>query len=60
MNVTEVLVNMALWVRQRSPNFARLRQSSHEGAHMLPVHPGTCLRKEQLSRLCHGLLSEGS
>ena len=27
-----------------SPNFARLRQSSHEGAPMLLVHPGTCLR----------------
>ena len=43
VNVTEVLVNMALWVRQNSPNFAGLRQSSHEGACMLPVHPGTCL-----------------
>ena len=43
VNVREVLVNMALWVRQSSPNFARLRQSSHEGARMLPVHPGICL-----------------
>ena len=28
-----------------SPNFARLRQSSHEGARMLLVHHGTCLIK---------------
>ena len=28
-----------------SPNFARLRQSSHEGARMLLVHHGTCLMK---------------
>ena len=26
-----------------SPKFARLRQSSHEGARMLPVRSGTCL-----------------
>ena len=39
----EVLVNMALWVRQSSLSFARVRRSSHEGAHMLLVHPGTCL-----------------
>ena len=26
-----------------SPKFAKLRQSSHEGAHMIPVQPGTCL-----------------
>ena len=26
-----------------SPKFARLRQSSHEGALMLPIHPGICL-----------------
>ena len=45
VNVREVLVNVALWVRQSSPNFARLRQSSHEGARMLPVHPGTCLNE---------------
>ena len=31
VNVGEVLVNMVLWVRQSSPNFARLRQNSHEG-----------------------------
>ena len=44
VNVREVLVNMALWVRQSSPNFAGLRKSSHEDACMLPVHPaGTCL-----------------
>ena len=40
-----VLVNMAIWVCQSSPEFAKLRQSSHEGAHMLLVHPGTCLTK---------------
>ena len=27
-----------------SPNFARLRQRSHEGARMLPVHLKTCLK----------------
>ena len=43
MNVREVLVNTAVWVRQSSPNFARLRQSSHEGARMLPVHLGKCI-----------------
>ena len=26
-----------------SPKFAKLRQSSHEGTCMLPIHPGTCL-----------------
>ena len=26
-----------------SPKFARVRQTSHEGAHMLLLHPGTCL-----------------
>ena len=36
-------MNMALWVHQSSPNFDGLRQSSHEGARMLPVHPETCL-----------------
>ena len=40
-----ILVNMVLRVRQTSPNFARLRQSSHEGARMLLVHHGTCLLK---------------
>ena len=34
---------MALWVRQSSPNSAGLRQSSHEGARILLVRPGTCL-----------------
>ena len=34
-----------------SPKFAKLRQSSHEGARMLPVHPGTCLT--------YALLNEG-
>ena len=29
-----------------SPNFARLRQSSHEGALMLPMHPGICLNED--------------
>ena len=43
MNVRKVRVNGALWVRQSSPNFARLRQSSHEGARMLQVRPGTYL-----------------
>ena len=38
-------MNMVLWVRQSSPNFARVRQSSHEGALMLPVYPGICLSK---------------
>ena len=28
-----------------SPNFARLRRSSHEGARMLLVYPGTCMTK---------------
>ena len=45
VKVRDVLVNMELWLRQSSPNFARLRQSSHEGARMLLVHPGTCLMK---------------
>ena len=27
-----------------SPKFAKVRQSSHEGARILLVHPGTCLR----------------
>ena len=44
VNVRDALVNMVLWVRQSSPEFAKLRQTSHEGAHMLLVHPGTCLR----------------
>ena len=43
VNVREVLVNMVLWVRQSSPKFAMLCQSSHEGARMLLVHPGACL-----------------
>ena len=43
VNVTEELLNMVLWVRQTSPNFAKVRQSSHEGARILLVHPGTCL-----------------
>ena len=29
-----------------SPEFARLHQSSHEGARMLPVHPGAGLTLE--------------
>ena len=45
VNVRKVLVNMVLKVRQSSPNFARLRQSSHEGARVLLVHHGTCLIK---------------
>ena len=32
-----------LWVRQSSSNFARLCQSSREGAHMLLVYAGTRL-----------------
>ena len=40
MNVRELILNMTLWVRQSSPNFTMLRQSSHEGARMLPVYPG--------------------
>ena len=43
VNVRDVLTNMVLSVCQSSPNFARLRQSSHEGALMLPVYPGICL-----------------
>ena len=45
MNVRELILNMTLWVRQSSPKFAMLRQSSHEGARMLPVYPGICLTK---------------
>ena len=45
VNVRKVLVNMVLRVRPSSPNFARLRQSSHEGARVLLVHHGTCLIK---------------
>ena len=37
-------MNMEQWVRQSSPNYARLRQSSYESrARMLLVRPGTCL-----------------
>ena len=43
VNVGEALVNVALWVRQSSPEFAKLRRSSDEGAHVLLVRPGTCL-----------------
>ena len=44
MNVREVLVNMALWVRRSLPKFPALRhQSSHEGARKILVRPGTCL-----------------
>ena len=38
VNATEVLVNGVLWVRQSSPDFAKVRQSSHEGARILLVH----------------------
>ena len=38
VNFREILVNMALCV------FAGLHQTSHEGAHMLQVRPGTCLK----------------
>ena len=50
VNVRELILNMMLWVRQSSPNFAMLRQSSHEGARMLPVYPGICLRSSLHSR----------
>ena len=41
MNVREVLVDNTLWVRQSSPEFAKLRQSSDEGARMLLVRAKT-------------------
>ena len=51
MNVREVLVNIVLWVRQSSPKFARVRQSSHEGAHMLLVPSGTCLSNGNFGKI---------
>ena len=39
VNARELLVNVASCIRRSSPNFARLRQSSHEGAHMLQIPP---------------------
>ena len=48
---------MTLWVRQSSPNFARLRQSSHEGAHMLLVRPEPAGGKS--GRLNKGLSKQG-
>ena len=47
VNVREVLVNMAMWVRQSLPTFARLQQSSNEGARMPLMQPGTCLNREE-------------
>ena len=46
MNVRDVIVNMELWVRQSSPNFARLRQSSYEGVRMLLVRPRTWPKRD--------------
>ena len=34
-----------------SPNFAKVRQSSHEGARILLVHPGTCLTMKNPLRI---------
>ena len=47
VNVRELILNMTLWVRQSSPNFAMLHQSSHEGARMLLENPGICLIHER-------------
>ena len=41
VNVRELILNLTFWARQTS--LAMLRQSSHEGARMIPVYPGTCL-----------------
>ena len=68
-NVREVLVNMVLsllWVRQSLRNFARLRQSSHEGAR---AHaPGTLwnlpqrkkTRKQDSHTIVRGMLGRSS
>ena len=57
VNVREVLANMALWVHRSSPNFDRLRQSSHQGARMVLVSPGTCLtlNSESLKKVENGV-----
>ena len=49
-------MNTALWVRQGLPSFARLRQSSHEGARILPVHPGTeCTKPSHSESLANSI-----
>ena len=39
VNVSEVLMNVVVWVRQPSPNFANRCQTLHEGARMLLAPP---------------------
>ena len=57
-------MNTVLWVGQEvsSPNFARLRHSSREGARRLLVRPGTCLMKEALlvPHLCRSSTERGT
>ena len=48
-------MNTALWFRQSLPNFAKLRQSSHEGAHASGKFPETCSITTVMTILCQGL-----
>ena len=60
VNVREVVMNMVLWVRQSSPNFARLRQSLNEDALMLPIYAGICLKKGMAKILLHFVANCGT
>ena len=43
-----------------SPKFAMLRQSSHEGARMLPVYPGICLNRSLRALRARSASASGS